>query len=145
MLYMLGQRVINNEAEPICLIKVGMSRDLKKRIKNYKSDNPSAIFISSTAGVEYDEQKCHRYLGLHGRLYSGEWYQVDNDFYINCLKYGFKNGFPLKRENQPVEMHCSYTTDKNIQDKMAKLYHKIPMNFHKEDNVIYLKSVVTKC
>lgn len=123
MLYMLGQRFIDNMGLPQCLIKVGLSRDLDKRINTYKSDNPTAVYISSTAGVEYEESCCHNYLSLHGTHYSGEWYLVDNDFYINCLKYGFK-GFPLKNPKQNIYMHIRYTDNELARYRIKLLYDR---------------------
>lgn len=121
MLYMLGQRFIDNMGIPRCLIKVGLSRNIDKRINNYKSDNPTAVYISSTAGVEYDESRCHHYLSLHGTHYSGEWYLVSNDFYINCLKKGFA-GFPLKNANQNIYMHIAYTNNELARHRIKLLY-----------------------
>ena len=121
MLYMLGQRFIDNMGVPRCIIKVGFSRDLDKRINSYKSNNPTAIYISSTAGVEYEESRCHGYLALHGTHYSGEWYLVNNDFYINCLKNGFK-GFPLKDPKQNIYMHIKYTDNELARYRIKMLY-----------------------
>lgn len=121
MLYMLGQRFINRQGIPKCIIKVGLSRDLNKRINNYRSDNPTAIFISSTAGTEPDESRCHSYLFSHGKHYSGEWFEVSNDFFIDCLKNGFQN-FPLKNAKQRVYMHTQYTDDMLAQQRIKHLY-----------------------
>ena len=133
MLYMLGQRFINHQGIPKCLIKIGMSRNLDKRIATYKSDNPTAIFISSTAGTEPDESRCHNYLETNGRHYSGEWYEVSNDFYINCLKNGFKQ-FPLKNSKQNVYMHIQYTNDVLAQQRIKHLYGE--KNNNSSNNII---------
>ena len=128
MLYMLGQRFINYQGIPKCLIKVGLSRDLNKRIATYKSDNPTAVFISSTAGVESDENKCHAYLATVGNHYSGEWYEVSNDFYISCLKNGFTQ-FPLKNPKQNVYMHIKYTDDVLAIQRIKHLYEDKNNNY----------------
>jgi hypothetical protein len=120
---MLGQRFINYQGFPKCIIKVGLSRDLDKRIRTYKSDNPTAVFISSTAGTEAEESKYHSYLAIHGKHYSGEWYEVSNDFYINCLQNGFK-GFPLKDPKQNVYMHIQYTDDLLARQRIKNLYNE---------------------
>lgn len=106
MLYMLGQAIldIKDNMTQKYLIKVGLSRKLTQRINTYKSDNPSAIVISTTAGVESSESKCHSFLLNNGELYSGEWYQVNKDFFNQCLKEGFKF-FPKTQENQNIYMY----------------------------------------
>ena len=123
MLYMLGQRILDcrDNLTPKCLIKVGLSRDINKRINNYRCDNPSAIYISETAGVESEERKCHYFLAKNGKHYSGEWYEVPNSFFEECLKYGFKI-FPLKSEKQNVYMHCVYGTNDLVKERIQKFY-----------------------
>lgn len=123
MLYMLGQRIIDSRdnLKPKCLIKVGLSRNINKRINNYKSDNPSAIFISETAGVESEENKCHCFLAQNGKWYSGEWYEVSNTFFEQCLKEGFKF-FPLKNKNQNIYMHINYSPNDITKHRIKKYY-----------------------
>lgn len=105
MLYMFGQVIldIKDDYKQKYLVKVGLSRKLAKRINTYKSDNPSAILFSTTAGVERAEHKCHLFLSENGKWYSGEWYQVDKNFFERCQHEGF-HFFPRQRENQPVYM-----------------------------------------
>ena len=125
MLYMLGQRIIDSKdnLKPKCLIKVGLSRDVNKRISNYRCDNPSAIFISETAGVEYEERKCHSFLRKNGKCYSGEWYEVSNSFFEECLKWGF-NIFPLKKEGQNVYMHINYSPNEITKERIKKYFEE---------------------
>lgn len=106
MLYMLGQIIIDQKDSftPKCLIKVGVSRNVTKRMGSYRSDNPSAVFISETAGIESDESRCHAFLSSQGKNYGGEWYEVSEDFYKKCWTHGFTI-FPLKTETQNVYMH----------------------------------------
>ena len=122
MLYMLGQRILDNvDLTPKCLIKVGLSRNINKRMANYRSDNPSAVFISETAGIEYEERKCHCFLAKYGKHYGGEWYEVSNFFYEQCLKYGFRL-FPLKSENQNVYMHVIYSPTDLTRERIKRYF-----------------------
>jgi hypothetical protein len=109
MLYMLGQIVLDLRKDliPTYLIKVGLSRDVDRRMNNYRSHNPSAMLISTTAGVEYEEYNCHFFLSRNGcHCYDGEWYSVSKDFFVKCLKEGFEF-FPKQRKNQNVYKHIS--------------------------------------
>lgn len=91
MLYMLGQVVldINDNYKQKYLVKVGLSRKLNQRINTYKSNNPSAIVFDTIAGVERAERKCHQFLSQNGKWYSGEWYQVNKEFFTKCREEGF--------------------------------------------------------
>lgn len=90
MLYMMAQHGFDlREGNELYLIKVGLSRNIRQRENSYKSDNPSALMIYSTAGTESEERACHNYLSKNGKHYSGEWYAVSHDFFEKCLKYGF--------------------------------------------------------
>lgn len=91
MLYMLGQAIIDirQDSSIKYLIKVGLSRKLNARINTYASDNPSAIYIANTSGTEREEKRCHTLLGEKGKVYHGEWYEVDQDFFTKCLRDGF--------------------------------------------------------
>ena len=131
MLYMLGQRIIDTPSfTPKCLIKVGVTRDLNKRIKNYKSDNPSAVLISTTAGVEQEESKCHIYLAKIGKLYSGEWYEVPNNFYVKCLKKGFAD-FPIDKK-QNIYMHTRYTGPANPKNMYVPVITALEVTYGEE-------------
>lgn len=87
--------------EELFLIKVGLSRNVDRRESNYRSDNPSALMIYTTAGTESEESACHSYLSRNGKRYAGEWYAVSKEFFIKCLKLGFV-GFPLRNPNQNI-------------------------------------------
>lgn len=91
MLYMLGQAIIDikNDSSVKYLIKIGLSRQLNQRIYSYKSDNPSALLIATTAGTESAEKSYHYLLSKQGHCYQGEWYEVNKQFFDNCLKNGF--------------------------------------------------------
>lgn len=117
MLYMLGQHIIDlKDNKEKFLIKVGVSRDVDKRIRNYRSDNPSAVCISQTAGTEPDERRCHSFLFLHGNHYNGEWFSVSKQFFNKCLQEGFTN-FPLKKKGQNVYI---YTKNITLENKKTK-------------------------
>lgn len=102
MLYMMAQHSLDlRNSEELFLIKVGLSRDTTKRKSIYKSNNPSALMIATTAGLEREESNCHSYLFKIGKHYSGEWYKVSQETFNQCLQYGFK-GFPLKNPTQNI-------------------------------------------
>jgi hypothetical protein len=87
--------------EELYLIKVGLSRDIDKRKSSYKSHNPAAVMIFTTAGTEREENACHNFLYNYGTRYQGEWFNVSKEFFHHCLKYGFIN-FPLKNKKQNI-------------------------------------------
>ena len=76
------------------LVKVGESRQLNNRRRNYKSHNPFAIMRSSCAGTESQEKDCHLKLYLIGKKVSGtEWFIVNeecfNELYQKGMGYFF--------------------------------------------------------
>lgn len=109
---MLGQKIIDikdNNKEKM-LIKIGMSRDVDKRMSNYRCDNPSALLISTTAGVEREESYYHHQLYRLGmKKYGGEWFEVSEEFFTQCLKTGF-NTFKMHKK-QNVYMHIKYAIE----------------------------------
>lgn len=125
MLYMMAQHSFDLKTqEELFLIKVGLSRNIGNRASSYRSDNPSAKMIFSTAGTEYDESKCHSFLYHYGTRYQGEWFKVSKEFFDYCLKYGFI-GFPLKRKDQNIYIeNSSYLFDQK--DFIAQ-YNKFAM------------------
>lgn len=108
MLYMLGQIIfdIQKDFAPKCLIKVGVSRNVNQRLNAYKTDNPSALLISTTAGVNPQERNCHSFLSQNGKCYQGEWYEVNFDFFSKCITEGFAF-FPKGNKKQNVYLHIS--------------------------------------
>lgn len=108
MLYMLGQIIfdIQKDFSPKYLIKVGVSRNVNQRLNAYKTDNPSALLISTTAGVNSQERKCHSFLADNGKCYQGEWYEVNFDFFSKCITEGFAF-FPKGNKKQNVYLHIS--------------------------------------
>ena len=108
MLYMLGQVIIDvgGDLTPTFLIKVGVSRSLNARMAQYRTDNPSALLISTTSGVNAQETACHHFLSRNGKCYWGEWYKVDKDFFLRCVREGF-DFFPKQNKKQNVYKHIS--------------------------------------
>lgn len=86
---------MNNTADGK-LVKVGVSRDLAKRRRVYKSHNPLAIMRSSCAGVEESEFEAHKILSTVGKRISGtEWFFVSESIfealYLQGMGYFFSN------------------------------------------------------
>lgn len=141
MLYMLGQIVFDiRTLSPKHLIKVGVSRNVSRRMCCYRSDNPSAIHISTTAGVEPQENACHSFLSAHGKHYSGEWWEVSEEFFLNCLKEGF-TPFPKKDKKQNVynyiheeefnKIHNYYFNNKTEGQSSVFIIRRSTSNFDK--------------
>lgn len=75
------------------LVKVGLSRDVRKRIGGYRTHNPFATFLCACAGTEAAEQYCHTVMrcrpdciGVPG----SEWFIVSEEFYNECKEKGLK-------------------------------------------------------
>ena len=97
MSYMVLDKKDNNY-----MVKVGMSRNLQKRINDYKSHNPLAIVICSCAGTEREEKYCHNMLSqVYQRIKGTEWFLVDEKFYYDCMSFGFRI-FPKFMKNKIV-------------------------------------------
>ena len=91
MLYLMMSNTTDGK-----LVKVGTSRDLKKRRQVYKSHNPLAIMRSSCAGTEESEFEAHEILSNIGkRIVGTEWFFVSETIfetlYLQGMGYFFSN------------------------------------------------------
>lgn len=58
-------------------IKIGMSRDLKSRIKSHRTANPTVKLLFYFDGVEVDEKIIHNYFSK--KWMQGEWFELSNN------------------------------------------------------------------
>ena len=96
-LYLVGNAVFNPHTdEQIFFIKVGKSKDIKSRMKNYLSSNPMLFHIDYCL-AEYKEmhdleRQCHLMLFekcqavMEGTM---EWVKVDKTLYLEICQKGF--------------------------------------------------------
>lgn len=88
------------------LVKVGESRNLTSRRRNYKSHNPYAIMRSSCAGTEGREKQAHSILANFGKRIRGtEWFEVSDEVFQMLYKKGMGAFFP---KQQPIHFHESF-------------------------------------
>lgn len=98
-IYLLGQTIFNPiTSARFYLIKVGLSSDLDKRMKDYRTTNPLVFHIDFKvlAGVYgkdlYSiEKKCHtklRDICLYEMEDAREWFIVDRKTYLDICKKG---------------------------------------------------------
>ena len=88
------------------LVKVGESRDLTSRRRNYKSHNPYAIMRSSCAGTETQERKAHSILANSGKRVRGtEWFEVSDGVFQTLYEKGMAAFFP---KQSPIHFHESF-------------------------------------
>ena len=89
MLYLMMDRCYDKY-----LVKVGESRDLTKRRRNYLSHNPLAIMRSSCAGTEIAEEFCHKELVKLGeRVPHTEWFVVSKTVFDYLYSVGMRAFF----------------------------------------------------
>ena len=96
-LYLIGQCIFNPfTKEEYYLVKVGKSKDLLRRLKDYTTPNPQIFLIDCVWGEYYYEMEEIYHLILQyncfGKSYQGtEWYQVSREIYLKIseLKFNF--------------------------------------------------------
>ena len=78
------------------LVKVGLSRDVSKRRRQYRTHNPLAIMRSECAGTEQREAQCHSKLIEWGakRVNGTEWFYVSEELFKQIYKEGMGAFFP---------------------------------------------------
>ena len=93
MLYLMLDRRDN-----ICVAKVGLSRDVQNRRRQYRTHNPFAIMRSECAGTENQEKYCHEVLSKWGKSIDGtEWYVVDEAIFNYLYEKGMGAFYPKGR------------------------------------------------
>ena len=107
-LYFVGMIGMSPEGTPYYLAKVGMSKDIKKRIAGYASMNPM-IYHNNMYITDYDrsidgEHNCHAYIA--SRAYAvaqntEEWFYVDEATYFDlCDIFANKEMFKAIAEGR---------------------------------------------
>lgn len=107
-LYFVGMIGMNPEGNPYYLVKVGVSKNIKKRIAGYASMNPM-IYHNNMYITDYDrsvdgEHNCHAYLA--SRAYAvaqntEEWFYVDEETYFDlCDIFANKEMFKAIAEGR---------------------------------------------
>lgn len=100
-LYFVGMIGMNPEGEAYYLVKVGQSKDIKKRIAGYASMNPM-IFHNNMYITEFNrdlpaESNCHRYLAENAYAIADrteEWFYVTEEkYYELCGIFSDKEMF----------------------------------------------------
>lgn len=102
MVYLIMDKTVRGN-----LVKVGESRDLTSRRRNYKSHNPYAIMRSSCAGTESQERKAHSILVKFGgkRIKGTEWFEVSDEVFQTLYEKGMGAFFP---QQNPIHFHENF-------------------------------------
>ena len=92
-LYLLAQQVVV-DGKIINLIKVGQSKNLRKRLMSYQGMNPFAKCIDTIACVpdklDAAEASYHKRLGVKNQRYGNtEWFICSDEEYNKWLQYKF--------------------------------------------------------
>lgn len=91
MLYMIGLSGIQYKKGYKNLIKIGYTKKVDKRLREYKTHNPIVIPMWSMAGGKAQEKYFQELLASYSLRQSyGEWYEVSRDMWDACFCYGFK-------------------------------------------------------
>lgn len=93
-IYMLAQRIIEDDGRVLNLIKVGQSINIKKRLNSYRTSNPFAKCIDTKEIFEEDlkeyEKEYHYLLGRDNTRYGNtEWFICDDEQYNYWITEGF--------------------------------------------------------
>lgn len=88
--------LVTTRAGNRCYIKVGRTKNLKKRMLNYIQHNPLArliayvptSFIGSFSEERYYHKRC-KVLGFKSHTFSKEWYKVTTEEYKKITTEGF--------------------------------------------------------
>lgn len=94
-LYFLGMIGINPQNKIYYLVKIGLAKNIKKRLHNYYGYNPMLFHNNYSLKIEDEtaralaEENCHRY--LTSKAYAkaqdaDEWYYVDKDTYFELCE-----------------------------------------------------------
>ena len=105
-IYLMGQiaKEINTSQE-IYMIKIGQSKNLRKRISQYKTVNPYCKCIDTIISDNYNslEKQYHKKIkSINGtQIDNTEWYIVSKTLFEKCLKYGFDiiDFYSIKQNN----------------------------------------------
>ena len=93
-LYLIGSIYLNQHTnELLYSVKIGQSKNLKRRINQYYTYNPffkllDYIYVNPKNLLK-EEKDYHRILGVRSKWSSGEWFIVEEDIYLKLVKNGF--------------------------------------------------------
>ena len=93
-LYLVGNTLFNpHTEEQFYLIKVGVSKNLQSRMKNYKTQNPLMFHIDYYTECELQEFQCHHILleNCQSRIdRTDEWFRISRELYLEICEKGFQ-------------------------------------------------------
>jgi hypothetical protein len=93
-LYLIGNTLFNpHTEEQFYLVKVGISKNLQSRMKNYNTLNPLVFHIDYYTECELQERQCHHILleNCQSRVdKTEEWFRVSKELYFEICEKGFQ-------------------------------------------------------